>query len=170
MRERHVHTHKEASLMGCQHSEISKMPGRFSFLFVLALHLWSSQLQQSNYPICQSCLKKNALCVPLSFLPFGCLLLPDQIRRNQKPKLPPTLKLPAAPVPTWGRLCDKLGTMASGQASDRCSMPWQGVCVFSLSLWTSSLWWPPLQSPVSSPIVFKCPEYTSVWIFVEYLW
>lgn len=56
-------------------------------------------LQQSSHPMCQSCLKKNgALCL-LHCLPCGCLLLPDQIRRNQKTKAASHLKTYSASSP-----------------------------------------------------------------------
>lgn len=133
---RHVKTQEEA-LLWCQHSEISKILGMFSLsFFLLSFYISGPHLQQSSYLVYQSCPKKTADLCLFHSLPYSSLLLPDQIRRNQRPKQHTTLKLtlPAAPVPTWERLrawwlVNMLQITAAYLGSE------QGV---SLSLWSSS--------------------------------
>lgn len=97
-------------------------------------------LQQSNYPMCQSCLKKDSDLCLLHSLPYGCLLLPDQIKRNQKPKLHPTLKLslPEAPVHTWEKALWQTGHDGQWTGCLSLQHALAGEGDVSLSLWTSS--------------------------------
>lgn len=166
MRKRHIQTHKEALLIGRQ---IERYPRSLACsLRLCSCSLFPAlvpQLQQSNYPMCQSCPRKTADICLLHSLPYGCLLLPDQIRRNWKAKLKTALKLtlPAAPVPTWEKLYDRLGMMAGGQAADHSSMPWQWEKCLIVAL-KLQLWWLPAEGipTSSSSIVFNCPKYQSV--------
>lgn len=147
MRKGHVQTHKEALLIGCQVQTYPRCLARV--LRLCSCSLFPSpvpRLQQSNYPMCQPCLKKTADLCLLHSLPYGCLLLPDQMRRKWKAELltASKLTLPAAPVPTWEKLYDGLGMMASGQAADHSSMPWQWEKCLIVAL-NLQLWWLPVE-------------------------
>lgn len=125
----------------------------FPFLFLV------SHVQQGCYPMCHLRLKKNgALCL-LHSIPYGCHVLPDQIRRKKKPKVASHLKTKFGfarnPVLTWE------GVMTNKHKYDgQLWVALEGECVsFNLQLW-------PLQGVLTS----FCPVFKSIKHQPVYFW